>query len=49
MQHFIFVLSPVMHRTHLLFMPVLQGIRDLVPLHLIPVYLLPLATVIMIH
>jgi hypothetical protein len=48
MQHFIFVLGPVMHHTPLLFMPVLQEIRGLTPLHLFRVHHL-LAVVIMIH
>jgi hypothetical protein len=47
MQHFTFVLDPVMHRTHLHFMLVLQGIQDLIPLHPTLVRLPPLAMVTM--
>jgi hypothetical protein len=48
MQHFTFVLGPVMHRTPLLFMPVLQETRGLTQLHLIRVHHL-LAVVTMTH
>jgi hypothetical protein len=49
MRHFTFVLVLVMRRVHIHFMPVLQGIQDLIPLHPTLVPLHPLAMVTMTH